>query len=385
MNAPKRQWMPNPTNYFSDRTMIRLIAFFILTALSFQTVSHELSNGYLTLKSVSEDTLSGELLLKPEDIGRVAGLDVNNDGSLTWGEVNRNHNLASRYIQNNVKVSNSGTYCAINVASPSMRDISAESLLVYPLEVSCAYLEEVRVQYTGIVTDFPTHKLLTSITINDQSFVYVLDSERAAITVSAQDSAWASQFGEMVYQGIWHIFIGLDHILFLVATLLTVNLYRKNKRWVKEQSKKLIFKNTVILVSTFTLAHSITLTATALDVITLDSRIVELGIAISVAITALNNVYPMIMRVGFITFGFGLLHGMGFASVFGDLNAQAGSLVMNVLAFNLGVEVGQLAIVAILLPLLLALRSVKVYAKAIMPIASSIIAVVALNWTLQRW
>ena len=93
----------------------------------------------------------------------------------------------------------------------------------------------------------------------------------------------------------------------------------------------------------------------------------------------------MIMRVGFITFGFGLLHGMGFASVFGDLNAQAGSLVMNVLAFNLGVEIGQLAIVAILLPLLLALRSVKVYAKAIMPIASSIIAVVALNWTLQRW
>lgn len=166
-------------------------------------------------------------MLKPEDIGRVAGLDVSNDGSLTWGEVNRNHNLASRYIQNNVKVSNSGTYCAINVASPSMRDISAESLLVYPLEVSCAYLEEVSVQYTGIVTDFPTHKLLTSITINDQSFVYVLDSERAAITVSAQDSVWVSQFGEMVYQGIWHIFIGLDHILFLVATLLTVNLYRK--------------------------------------------------------------------------------------------------------------------------------------------------------------
>ena len=58
---------------------------------------------------------------------------------------------------------------------------------------------------------------------------------------------------------------------------------------------------------------------------------------------------------------------------------------MNVLAFNLGVEIGQLAIVAILLPLLLALRSVKVYAKAIMPIASSIIAVIALNWTLQRW
>ena len=102
-------------------------------------------------------------------------------------------------------------------------------------------------------------------------------------------------------------------------------------------------------------------------------------------ITALNNVYPIIMRLGFITFGFGLLHGMGFASVFGDLNAQTGSLVMNVLAFNLGVEIGQLAIVALLLPVLIALRNARVYSKAIMPIASSIIAIIAINWTLQRW
>ena len=213
----------------------------------------------------------------------------------------------------------------------------------------------------------------------------MLSDERSHVTISATGNSWTSQFGGMVYQGIWHIFIGLDHILFLVATLLTVNLYRENKSWVKEQSKKHIIKSTVILVSTFTLAHSITLTATALDFITLDSRIVELGIAISVAITALNNMYPIIMRLGFITFGFGLLHGMGFASVFGDLNAQSGSLVMNVFAFNIGVELGQLAIVTLLLPLLILLRNVRLYSKAIMPIASSVIAVVAINWTLQRW
>ena len=126
-------------------------------------------------------------------------------------------------------------------------------------------------------------------------------------------------------------------------------------------------------------------TATALDLIALNSRIVELGIAVSVAFTALNNMYPVIMRLGFITFGFGLLHGMGFASVFGELNAQSGGLLLNVLAFNLGVEVGQLVIVAMLMPVLLTLRNLRVYAKAIMPVASSIIAVIALNWTLQRW
>ncbi|GFD72081.1 membrane protein [Tenacibaculum sp. KUL113] len=371
--------------FFNQKSINMLIALLMFTLLSTDVLSHELSNGYLTLNSTSDTVLAGELLLKPEDIGRAAGLDIDNNGSLTWGEVNRHHSLANSYIQSNVIISDNGQRCALSTAPPSIKNISAESLLAYPLKVTCAKLNELTVQYTGIVADFPTHKLLTSITLNDFNGVYVLDSERTSITVSPLNNDWLTQFGEMVYQGIWHIFIGLDHILFLVATLLTVNLRRNNNRWERAASKARIFKNTVILVSTFTLAHSITLTATALNFITLDSRIVELGIALSVAITALNNMFPIIMRLGFITFGFGLLHGMGFASVFGDLNAQSGSLVMNVLAFNLGVEIGQLAIVSLLLPLLLAIRNVKVYAKAIMPIASSIIAVIALNWTLQRW
>ena len=371
--------------FFNQKSINMLIALLMFTLLSTDVLSHELSNGYLTLNSTSDTVLAGELLLKPEDIGRAAGLDIDNNGSLTWGEVNRHHSLANNYIQSNVVISDNGQRCALSTAPPSMKNISAESVLAYPLQVTCAKLNELTVQYTGIVADFPTHKLLTSITLNDFNGVYVLDSERTSITVSPLNNDWLTQFGEMVYQGIWHIFIGLDHILFLVATLLTVNLRRNNNRWERAASKARIFKNTVILVSTFTLAHSITLTATALNFITLDSRIVELGIALSVAITALNNMFPIIMRLGFITFGFGLLHGMGFASVFGDLNAQSGSLVMNVLAFNLGVEIGQLAIVSLLLPLLLAIRNVKVYAKAIMPIASSIIAVIALNWTLQRW
>ena len=377
--------MCSTISFFNKKSVNTLVALFMFTLLSTDVLSHELSNGYLTLNSTSDTVLAGELLLKPEDIGRAAGLDIDNNGSLTWGEVNRHHSLANSYIQSNVIISDNGQRCALSTAPPSIKNISAESLLAYPLKVTCAKLNELTVQYTGIVADFPTHKLLTSITLNDFNEVYVLDSERPSITVSPLNNDWITQFGEMVYQGIWHIFIGLDHILFLVATLLTVNLRRNNNRWERAPSKARIFKNTVILVSTFTLAHSITLTATALNFITLDSRIVEIGIALSVAITALNNMFPIIMRLGFITFGFGLLHGMGFASVFGDLNAQSGSLVMNVLAFNLGVEIGQLAIVSLLLPLLLALRNVKVYAKAIMPIASSIIAVIALNWTLQRW
>ena len=96
------QPMLRSSNYFSERTMIKFIVFFKIASFSFPTLSHELSNGYLTLKNDSGETLSGELLLKPKDIGQAARLDTNNDGNLTWGEVRKNHNLANSYIQNHL-------------------------------------------------------------------------------------------------------------------------------------------------------------------------------------------------------------------------------------------------------------------------------------------
>ena len=98
---------------FSKRVMIKFITFFIFAAFSVFTHSHELSNGYLTLKNDSNNTLSGELLLKPEDIGQAAGLDGNNDGNLTWGEVNRNHTMANDYILNHLVIRDSETRCRL--------------------------------------------------------------------------------------------------------------------------------------------------------------------------------------------------------------------------------------------------------------------------------
>ncbi|NDW22631.1 HupE/UreJ family protein [Alteromonas hispanica] len=362
-----------------------ILFFFILFAFTAKGFAHELSNGYLTLNYQQGGLLKGELLLKPEDIGQAANLDSNNDGQLQWGEVLDNHSFAEQYIASSLQVKQGETKCDVATTIPSMRSISAESLIVYPLNVSCQGTVEISIMYQGIFEVTPTHKLLTTIKLEQETLTTVIAEDKRILTLTPAALSITTQFFEMVYQGIWHIFIGLDHILFLVATLLTVNLARNERTWKKEDKKRDIVKSTVILVSAFTLAHSITLTATALDIITLDSRWVELGIAISVMLTALNNIFPVVFRLGFLTFGFGLLHGMGFASVFAELNAQSNSLVMSVAAFNIGVEIGQLAIVAVLLPILMLARNWHVYAKTIMPFASSVIAIIALNWTLQRW
>lgn len=93
----------------------------------------------------------------------------------------------------------------------------------------------------------------------------------------------------------------------------------------------------------------------------------------------------MIVRLGWITFCFGLLHGMGFASVLGELGLSNKYQLMSILAFNLGVEIGQLVILAICLPLLMLLRNNSWYKKAIMPAGSVIIAIMAIQWSIERF
>ncbi|MDP2535879.1 HupE/UreJ family protein [Alteromonas stellipolaris] len=363
--------------------------------------AHELSSGYLTLSAGEENTYSGELLLKPDDIGQVAGLDTNGNGALTWGEIHQNQPLLQSYIAQVLSIKVDDTPCKISLSMPNIRSVSSDSYLVSPIQVMCESAGTLGIHYDGIFEHSPTHKLLVNVNLADQpesrsqdssqntsdntSVTSVLDFDNRSVTYDAVTTSLTALFISLVYEGVWHIFIGIDHILFLVATLLTVNLVREQKQWQKEPSASRVIKHTVILVSAFTLAHSITLTATALNFIALDSRLVELGIAISVLLTALNNIYPLIVRLGIITFAFGLLHGMGFASVFADLNAQSNNLVLSVAAFNIGVEVGQLAIVAVLLPLLLWLRHYTFYAKTLMPLLSSVIAIIAINWTIQRW
>ena len=139
------------------------------------------------------------------------------------------------------------------------------------------------------------------------------------------------------------------------------------------------------VVTAFTLAHSITLSAAALGWLALPSRLVESAIALSVVLAALNNLRPVVEgRRWVVAFGFGLIHGFGFASVLADLGLPSGSLLLALLGFNLGVELGQLAIVAVFLPVAFALRGTRFYRSVVMAGGSVLIAVLAALWFAER-
>jgi len=138
-------------------------------------------------------------------------------------------------------------------------------------------------------------------------------------------------------------------------------------------------------VTSFTVAHSITLSLAALGMISLPSRLVESAIAVSVVLAALNNLIPLVGgRRWLVAFAFGLIHGFGFASVLAELGLPRDALVLALVGFNLGVEAGQLSIVAGFLPLAYFLRRGWFYRQVILFGGSTAIAAIAMVWLLER-
>jgi HupE / UreJ protein len=139
------------------------------------------------------------------------------------------------------------------------------------------------------------------------------------------------------------------------------------------------------VVTAFTLAHSITLSLAALDLVRLPSRLTESVIAASIVFAALNNIVPLVTETrARIAFAFGLLHGFGFASVLTDMGLPPGARLISLVAFNCGIEAGQLAVVLSVMPAVYGLRRLDLYRRALLPLGSGAIAVLALAWLVQR-
>ncbi|MCK7494395.1 MAG: HupE/UreJ family protein [Comamonadaceae bacterium] len=138
-------------------------------------------------------------------------------------------------------------------------------------------------------------------------------------------------------------------------------------------------------MTAFTLAHSLTLTLAVLGVVDLPSRLVETVVALTIVLAALNNLFPLVTtRRWSLAFALGLIHGFGFASALRDLGLPSNALALALAGFNLGVETGQLAIVAAVLPLAFALRQTWLYRRLALPVGSAAVALLALVWCLER-
>lgn len=190
---------------------------------------------------------------------------------------------------------------------------------------------------------------------------------------------------EMIPQGVWHIWIGIDHILFLLALMLSTVLVRQDDGWKPVESFPKALFNLLKIVTVFTIAHSVTLLLAALDIIALPSRLVESVIALSIVLVALNNIFNKVREGSlWIILGLGLFHGLGFASVMSHLPFRMVDLLWVVIGFNVGVELGQLAIVVAIFPILFFLRRTKFYEPVVLKGVSVVLMLIAGWWFVQR-
>ncbi|MEH7075110.1 HupE/UreJ family protein [Neobacillus drentensis] len=194
------------------------------------------------------------------------------------------------------------------------------------------------------------------------------DTEQKTKTATPVQPSSTSTWFSFFKLGMLHILTGYDHLLFLFALLL----------------RKQTLKQYISIVTSFTLAHSITLTLAVLGWITLPSRFVESMIAFSICYVALENIFRKEIKYRWsITFLFGLIHGLGFASILREMEIAKSHLAVALINFNLGIETVQLAIVLLLVPLLAYLYKLKISQK-IVRYGSIIIFILGAIWLVQR-
>lgn len=347
--------------------------------------AHRPSDAFLTL-NLQEQLLSGQWEIALRDLEALAAVDADGDGAITWGELRGAQNALAVLLQGALQVAADGKPCALQVTDLLVNDRVDGPYAWFALEGDCPKEPAALGFNYRLLFDLdPTHRGILVLSAGAIIHSAVLSPERSRQEfVLGETSAWR-QFSDYLREGVHHIWIGLDHILFLVSLLLPCVLLRANRGWQGVAHLRTALWDVFGVVSAFTVAHSITLTLAALDVLRLPSALVESVIALSVLLAALNNLFPVVTRRRWaVAFVFGLIHGFGFASVLGELGLPQGARLLSLLAFNLGVELGQLAIVAAAVPLAYVLRNRWAYRHIVLTGGSLVIAAVAGWWFVQR-
>ena len=352
--------------------------------------AHKASDSYLSLK-VDGEKITGQWDIALRDLDLVLELDRNGDAVIDWGEVRNRHADIAAYALRSLDLKSGEKPCAVSVNDQLIDTHSDGAYAVMKLSANCpSAADALTVNYRLLFDVDAQHRGLLKLETaakdgSPQVVSAVFPADNATQTFTLASGSTLSQLSTYIADGVKHIAIGFDHILFLVALLLPAVLTREGRRWLPVADIRSAFWSVLKLITAFTIAHSITLSLASFDVVRLPSRLVESLIAASVLVTAIDNIWPFLPRRRWlVAFAFGLIHGFGFASVLADLNLPNSSLLLSLLGFNIGVEVGQLILVAVLVPLAYLSRSSPAYPRFALQTGSLVIAAVSLGWLLER-
>jgi hypothetical protein len=447
---------------------MRIFLLTLLMLIAPQVYAHKPSDSYLQL-TPTDRGFTGEWRIALRDLEPAIGLDRDGDRNITWGEVRTRHAEIANYALARLAITANGSPCEVRAGTQLVDDLSDGAYTVLPLAASCERnVAPWTLDYSLLFDVDPTHRGLITLHGSDAPQTFALSPQNSRAVLSASATYPGRQFIEMAREGVWHIWIGFDHILFLLALLLPVGLRRANARGENGNWAPML-KDVLVLVTAFTVAHSVTLSLAALSIVSLPPRLIETAIALSVVVAGLLLRIPapapfgrpaqqlllripapghssasmrawhsgsvpsapfghlmgrspnaakrrdarelpaqqLLLRIPapapfgrpaqqlllryaisrpavWIAFGFGLIHGFGFANVLADMQLPTGSLALSLFAFNIGVELGQCAIVLLALPLIRYAQRHVFYERTFIPVAALLIAAVGIAWSIER-
>jgi len=356
--------------------------------------AHALEQSYLFLV-LGDDAVKGYFELPLTDLNRGLGLDFPLDESATADDVGARLDRLQAYVRDKVQFALEGQPAEIRFEGHDLLDVGFArfAVLHFSLPPTGQPPRFIDVEFGVLLDEVEDHRTMlviaedwrTGTFDNESQVALTFDPDHRRQRLDLSSATPLNGFLGMVRQGTHHIWVGIDHVLFLVALLLPAVLRREPGGYEPVASARTALWNVTKLVTVFTLAHSLTLGAAALGWFVLPPRLVESVIALSIALAALDLVYPLFgRRILWVVFVFGLFHGFGFASVLGSMSVPASYLPLTLLGFNVGVELGQLAIVAAAFPLLFLLRASVFYRRYVLVVSAAGLVAVSLYWFTER-
>ena len=320
-----------------------LILLLLAALLSGTAQAHKASDSFLYWQPADVEA-PGRLDIALTDLARTVSLDGDGDGQLLWSEIIARQDSIRRYLTPRLRAASGDLLCQMNWRMAGLTQHSDGNYLVVEFRPDCfdPAIVPATLRYNLFFDEDPLHRSLVMTRIDGNDRLSVLGPNQQELSLVDNEGVWHTVV-EFVWEGMVHLWIGYDHMLFLLALLLPAAVRREQGRWVVEDRLAVAVKDVV------------------------------------------NIIWPFLgTRRYLVGFGFGLIHGFGFASVLADFMTDTSSRLIALASFNIGVELAQLAVVACVVPLIFVLRRQWLYQRVVLPAGVCMIAAIGSVWVWER-
>lgn len=369
---------------------VLLLAALLLGATK-QADAHFTSTSYLSADSSHTEGEDGENVritwdVSAADLHWSLYLDGNGDGSITWEEIEAKRDEIAALARWHLQVARGGRACETQFTNLLLTTHAQEPNLSLDFRAHCTRQGALTLSGTLFFDTNTTQRTLISAKTLGGEFTSILSPDAPRWTEPPAPSM-AATFATFVGQGLWHVWIGYDHLAFLLLLLLpgVLRAVSVGGGWQAVPTFRETARDLFRIITAFTLAHSLTLALATTGAVSIPVQPVEVAIAASIVIAGVLNLFPGAARARLgLAFGFGLVHGFGFANALAELGARGARLVPTLAGFNIGVELAQLSLVLLVLPFLFRARKSAFYAWRFMPAASLGAAMAGAAWLVAR-